>query len=104
MSVVVADIGDKNSFEVPAVHDQDPVDALGAYGADPTFDERIRARRPYRCADRPDAFGAEHLIERGRELAVAVVDQKRIGTGRSTNVAMLFPGVLGSPTHRLGSR
>src|SRR6266446_8705594 len=76
MLVVVADVSGENSFEVPAVHDQDPVGALAACSADPSFDEGVRARRSYRCTDRSDAFGTEHLIERGRELAVAVVDQK----------------------------
>jgi hypothetical protein len=76
MFVVVADVGREDSFEVASVHDQDPVEALAAYGADPAFDERVRARCPHRCADDPDAVGAEHLIERRRELAVAVVDQE----------------------------
>ena len=76
MLVVVADVGREDSFEVPAVDDQEPVEALAADGADPPFDEGVRARRPYRCADRPDALGAEHLVEGGGELAVAVVDQE----------------------------
>ena len=46
------------------------------YGADPSFDEGVRAGRAYRCADCSDAVGAEHLIEPSCELAVAVVDQK----------------------------
>ena len=76
MLVVVADVGREDSFEVASVHDQDPVEALAAYGADPPFDEGVRAGRPERCADDPDAVGAEHLVERRRELAVAVVEQE----------------------------
>src|SRR5258708_11559372 len=76
MLVVMTDEDGEDSFEVPAVHDQDAVEAFAPYGADPAFDERVRAGCPYRCADRPDAFGAKHLIEGRRELAVAIVDQK----------------------------
>ena len=61
---------------MPSVDDQDPVEALAAYGADRPFDEGVRARRAHGCADYPDGVGAEHLIEQGGELAVAVVDQK----------------------------
>ena len=75
MLVVVADVGREHSFEVASVDDQDPVEALAAYGADPPFGERVGAGCPYRCADDPDAVGAEHLVEPSCELAVAVVDQ-----------------------------
>jgi hypothetical protein len=76
MLVVVADVGREHSFEVASVDDQDPVEALAAYGADPPFGERVGAGRPSRCADDRDAVGAEHLVEPGCELAVAVVEQE----------------------------
>jgi hypothetical protein len=76
MLVVVTDVDRKDPFEVSAVHDKEPVEALAADGADPPFDERVRAGCPHGCADRPDALGAEHLVERRRELAVAVMDQE----------------------------
>src|SRR5712691_9194590 len=76
MLVVMTDVDPEDAFEVPSVHDQDTVKTLATYSADPPFDERVRARCPYRRADRPDALRAEHLVERRRELAVAIVDQK----------------------------
>jgi len=76
MLVVAADVDPEDSFEVPSVDDQDPVEALAAHGADPPFDEGVRARCPHGRADCSDALGAERLIERRRELAVAIVDQK----------------------------
>jgi hypothetical protein len=90
MLVVMRDVGREDSVEVPAVDDQEPVETLAADGADPPFDERVRAGRPYRCADDPDAVGAEHLVDRRCELAVAVVIKNRIGSARSTNVSMMF--------------
>src|SRR5215211_1108949 len=75
MLVVMADVDREDSFEVASVHDQDPVETLATDCADPPFDEGVRAGRAHRGADRPDAFGAEHLVG-GRELAVAIVDQE----------------------------
>ena len=72
----MADVDAEDAFEVAAVDDQEPVEALAADGADPPIDEGVRAGCPYRCADRPDGVGAEHLIEGRRELAVAVADQE----------------------------
>src|SRR5665811_858868 len=76
MLVVMTDVDREDSFEVPAVHDQDPVETLATSGADPPFDEGVRAGCPYRCADDPDALGSEHLVKRLGELAVAVADQE----------------------------
>jgi hypothetical protein len=74
MLVVVADVDPEDSFEVPSVDDQDPVEALAAYGAYPPFDERVRTGCPHGRADCSDALGAEHLVKRRRDLAVAIVD------------------------------
>ena len=72
----MTDVDREDAFEVPSVHDQDPIEALTADGADPPFDERVRAGCPHGRTDCSDALGAEHLIEGGGEFAVAVVDQK----------------------------
>jgi hypothetical protein len=76
VAVVVVDVGREDSFQVAAVEDQDPVEALAADAADPAFDEGVRAWCAYRCADDPDRLGAEDFVEGGRELAVAVMDQE----------------------------
>ena len=46
MLVVMTDVDREDAFEVPSVHDQDPVETFATYGADPPFDERVRARCP----------------------------------------------------------
>ena len=76
MPVVMADVDREDSFEVPSVHEQEPVETFAADGADPSFDVGVRARCAYRCADGPDPLAAKHLIERRRELAVAIVNQE----------------------------
>ena len=53
-----------------------PVEAVGADGAHPALGVSVRVGRPYRRPDHPDALGAEDLVERARELAVAVMDEE----------------------------
>ena len=72
MLVVMTDVDPEDAFEVPSVHDKNPVETFATYRPDPPFDEGVRARCAYGCADRPDAVGAEHFVEGRRELAVAV--------------------------------
>ncbi len=76
MLVVMTDVDPEDAFEVPSVHDQDPIETFATDCADPPFDEGVRARCAYGCADRPDALGAEHLVEGRRKLGVVVVDQE----------------------------
>ena len=75
-----------------------PVEALVAHGADPTFGDRIRVRGAYWCSDDSDAVGSEDGIEARRELGVAVSDQEpepaAVVGERHAHVA----GVLGDPT------
>ena len=61
-------------LEVSAVEDQEPVETLSANGADEALGDRVRLRRPKRCADDFDALASEHLVEGAAELAVAIVD------------------------------
>jgi hypothetical protein len=75
-AVVVLDIQADDTFEVPLVPDQRPVQALGSDGPHPALGERGRLRRPRRSLDRLHAGRCEHRIERGSELAVPVTDQK----------------------------
>ena len=61
--------------EVAATEDEKSVEALTADAANPALRVRSRLRRPDRCFDDPDAFGAEDLVEVAAELAVAVTDE-----------------------------
>jgi hypothetical protein len=49
--VVVAAVGAEHVLEVAAAEDEDPVEAVGANGADPTLGEGIRVRDLNWCAD-----------------------------------------------------
>ena len=61
--VVVLDVLAQDAFEVAAVEDQQPVQALGANGSDEPFGDGVRLRRSCRRLDDPDAVRAEHLVE-----------------------------------------
>src|SRR5438552_5354252 len=90
MLVVLTDVDREDSFEVPSVHDQDLVEALAARGADPPFDERVRAGCPYRCADRPDASERNTSSKAAVNLLSRSWTKNRIGSARSTKVSMMF--------------
>jgi hypothetical protein len=77
MRVVVLDVGWEDSFEVAVVEDQEPVEALAADAADPALGEDVRAGCANGCADDPDRFGAEHLVEGGGELAEELLRELR---------------------------
>ena len=74
--VVVIEEDAENKFEMTPIHDQEPVEAFGAGGADEALGERVRLRRLDRSLDDLDAFASEDGVEVARELAVAVTDQE----------------------------
>ena len=59
-----------------AAEDKDPICALAADRADPTFGDGIRTRGANRRANALYLFRGEHGIETGDELAIAIADQE----------------------------
>src|SRR6266540_1924381 len=76
LPVVVVDVDTQHAFEVAAVEDQQPVEALGAHGSDEALGDRVRFGRANRRPDDLDAFATEDVVEVTRELAVAIADQE----------------------------
>jgi hypothetical protein len=70
----MVDVDTQHSFEVAAVEDQQPVEALGAHGSDEALCDRVRFGRADRRPDDLDAFAAEDGVEVTSELAVAIAD------------------------------
>jgi len=62
--------------EVAFVVDEDPVSALGPYGAYPSLGVTVRPRRPRRGLHNFQALAGEDLVEGAGELRVAVPDQE----------------------------
>src|SRR6266566_2478287 len=73
---VVLEIDAEDSFEVAAADDQEVVEAFGPDSADEPLGVGVRLGGANGGVHDPDAFAAEHLVERSRELAVAIVDQE----------------------------
>jgi hypothetical protein len=95
LGVVVIDVDVEHAFEVATVEDQQPVEALGTYGSDEAFGDRVRLGRPDGCLHDPDPFAPEHLVERSGVLAVAVADQEA-GSLEETGEAQIA-SLLGDP-------
>ena len=73
--VVVGDVLDQDSFEVPAAEDQPPIKSLTADGADEALGEGVGPGRPNWRANDADAVSSEDLVEARRELGLSVTDQ-----------------------------
>jgi hypothetical protein len=80
------------------VVDQDVVGALPADAAhEEPFVVTVRSRRPRWNLDYLQAFGGEHLVERGGELRISVTDKKTKRRGPITQIQDQVAGLLGGP-------
>ena len=80
VSVVAVGEDVEDALEVASVHDQEPVKAFGADGANETLSDRVRLRRSHRCPDL-DAFADEDGVKVASELAVAIANQEGSAPG-----------------------
>src|SRR5829696_810701 len=83
MAVVVPEVAVEYAKEVAAAGEQEMVQALLAYGADPALGDGVGVRGLDRCADDLGAEPVPDVIEGSGELAVAVADQSRCPAGTS---------------------
>jgi hypothetical protein len=85
MSVVVLDIDPEDLFQMTTANDQQPVQALGADGADPALRIGVRVRRLDWREEHLGTLGAEYVVEPTAELRVPVADKKRTRQPRSAS-------------------
>jgi hypothetical protein len=97
MVVKVHHILSQHCHETAAVDDQYPVEQLAAYGADPSFGDRVRPGCSHGCAQDADAPAGEHSIEHTGELAVAIPDQERELSRAIAEVHQEVLRLLGDP-------
>jgi hypothetical protein len=86
VAVVVVDEDKEHSLEVAPVENEEPIETLGADGADEALCDRIRLGRPDRCPDDLDAFAVKDGVEVTRELGIAIADQEANWVARSGKV------------------
>ena len=77
--------------------DQDSVEALVPDRANPAFGVRVGARRLWRCPGDLDAGGAEHRVEHGGELGIAVAQQEPEPVDAIVKVHQQVAGLVGNP-------
>jgi hypothetical protein len=87
----------EDAFEVASVHDQEPVETLGADGADEALGGRVRLRRSHAGLDDLDAFAGEDGVEVPGELAVPVADQEAERSWLSLERPGELARLLGNP-------
>jgi hypothetical protein len=87
----------QDALEVAPVHDQRPVQTLGANRAGEALGDRVRCRRTYRRLANRDAFAAEDGVEVACELAVAVADQETQRRWALAERPGELAGLLGDP-------
>jgi hypothetical protein len=72
----MVDVLDQYSLQLPASHDQHPVQHLPPNRAHPPLRIGIRPRRPHRRHEHLDRLGGEDGVERDGELGVQIADQE----------------------------
>jgi hypothetical protein len=96
----MGNVGREGVLEVAPVEDEEPVETLGAGGADEALGDCIRSWATDRCPDDLDAFAAEDGVEVTRELAVAIANQeanwhRSLGKGPNELTSLLAnPGAV----------
>ena len=78
--IVVVDVDSEHSLQMPLIHDQEPVQALGPHRPDPAFRVSIRSGRLHRRADHLAGRAAEDLVKGRRELAVSITHEEPVAT------------------------
>lgn len=101
MAVDVIDILGQHLLQVTLIHDEYPIQTLATHTANPSLTDRVRPRSLDRAPHDVDADRREHRIERGRELRVAVTDQKPQTVHATIKLHQQIPDLL---NHRLRSR
>src|ERR1019366_5721209 len=76
VAVVVLNVLVDDSFEMSTTEDEHPVQAFTPDSTDEALGEGVCSGRSDRSSNGSDALGAEHLVEAGRELGVAIADQE----------------------------
>jgi hypothetical protein len=103
MPVVVLDVDTKDLLQMAAPNDQQPIQALGADGADPPFCVGVRCRRPHGRHQHLGTLRGEQVVEASTELRVPVAEQEAHLSSPLTQHQQQVAGLLGDPgTVRMG--
>lgn len=99
--VEVADVDAEDMLELGATEDQEAIEAIPTYAADPAFRVGIRVRRADRCAEDRDVFALEDAVEGAAELRVPIMDQEARPLAAVAEIHQQVACLLAHP-HRVG--
>src|ERR1039457_3866875 len=97
VAVVVLDVLVDDGLEMSTTEDEHPVQTFTPDSTDEALSDGGCTGRPDRSADGPDTFGAEDLVEAGRELGVTIADQEFDRPGSLGQFIGQIPGLLDHP-------
>lgn len=97
MAVAVTGVASKDTSEMPFVHDQEVVEALGSHGAHKSFGKCVGVRGPIGVLEDLSALSHEDLIEALYVLGATIAHQELCGDVRLSEVTGDIPRLLGDP-------
>jgi hypothetical protein len=74
--VVVLDVDSEDLLQVPATHDEQPVQALGPHRPNPALGVGVGVRRLHRRQHHFGVLRAEHVVEPAAELRVTIANKE----------------------------
>jgi hypothetical protein len=97
VGVVVLDVDSEDLLEVAAPEDQQPVQTLGADGADPPLGVGVGVGCLHRFQEYLGALRPEHVVEAAGEFHVAIVEEEAHPLPSISEHQQEVAGLLGDP-------
>ena len=97
MGVVVVQVHPEHLLQVPATHDEQPVQAFGADGPHPTLRIGVGVGRLHGYHQHLGARRAEHVVEPTAELRITVADKELQSASLVLQCEQQVAGLLGDP-------
>ena len=98
--VVVLDIDSQDLLQVPATHDEQPVQALGPHRRDPALGVGVGVGCLQRRQHHSGVLRTEHVVEPAAELRVTIANQNAHPASSFLQDKQQVAGLLGGPTDR----
>jgi hypothetical protein len=95
--VVVLDVDSEDLFQVPATHDEQPVQALDPYRPDPALGVGIGVGCLHRHKHHLGALRPEHVVEPAAELRVTIANKEANPASSFLQDSQQVAGLLGDP-------
>ena len=95
--VVVLDVDSQDLLQVPATHDEQPVQALGPHRPDPALGVGVGVGRLHRRDQYLGAVRMEDVVEGAGELRIPIANKEAHSSAPLTQHETQVAGLLGNP-------